>query len=327
MKNLIYQLEDYIWDNVGIRVSPIKWEKSRELPQYLRALYRFYTMDLLGTECLLIVDTEEEEQSPADVRKHVNQLQDRGQFEVVYVRNAITSYNRKRLIEHKIPFIVPGNQMYLPMLMIDLRKHLKQIRLKKQVFSPSTQTLILYVLWAKKTETLTPAETADRLRYSAMTMTRAFDELEYADVGKYFTQWKERHLKFPETGRSLWEKVLPYLVNPVRKRLYADAVWLHNEAPLAGESALARYSMLAEPKIPVVAIEANEWNRRKQEANINILNFAEPRSVEIELWKYPPTLFAHQGTVDRLSLYLSMKDSNDERIQAALETLMGEMEW
>jgi hypothetical protein len=31
--------------------------------------------------------------------------------------------------------------------------------------------------------------------------------------------------------------------------------------------------------------------------------------------------------VDRLSLYLSMKDSADERVQSALEMLMEEMEW
>jgi hypothetical protein len=31
--------------------------------------------------------------------------------------------------------------------------------------------------------------------------------------------------------------------------------------------------------------------------------------------------------VDRLSLYLSLKDSADERVQSALDVLLGEMEW
>ena len=53
----------------------------------------------------------------------------------------------------------------------------------------------------------------------------------------------------------------------------------------------------------------------------------EPGTFEIELWKYAPALFAQDGTVDRLSLYLSLKDSADERVQSALDVLLGEMEW
>ena len=53
----------------------------------------------------------------------------------------------------------------------------------------------------------------------------------------------------------------------------------------------------------------------------------EPGAFEIELWKYAPAHFAQDGTVDRLSLYLSLKDSADERVQSALDVLLGEMEW
>ena len=76
------------------------------------------------------------------------------------------------------------------------------------VFSPSTQALILHVLWRKETGLLAPAAIANRLGYSAMTMTRAFDELEAADIGEHSVMGKERHVRFPETGKPLWEKVL-----------------------------------------------------------------------------------------------------------------------
>ena len=177
MKKLIHQLGEYVEGALSISIEPRPWEKSSELPQYLRARYRFFHMDVLGTDCVLMADTDEGEQTPAVIGKHVDQVRSRHDVEVVYVRHAVTSYNRKRLIEQKVPFIVPGNQMYLPSLGIDLREHLKRLRGKKAVFSPSTQALLLHVLWKKETDKATPADIAKRLGYSAMTMTRAFDEL------------------------------------------------------------------------------------------------------------------------------------------------------
>ena len=47
----------------------------------------------------------------------------------------------------------------------------------------------------------------------------------------------------------------------------------------------------------------------------------------IEIWKYAPELLAKDGVVDRLSLYLSLKDSEDERIQIELEHLIDNMQW
>lgn len=327
MKKLIHQLKQYLMATIGISDAPHPWEKSIGLPQYLRERYRFFKIDLLGTECVLMADTGEEEQTPAVIGKHLDQVRSRGQFEAVYVCHAVTSYNRKRLIEQKVPFIVPGNQLYLPMLGIDLRERLKRLRAKKPIFSPSTQALILHILWRKETDMVTPAEIARRLGYSAMTMTRAFDELETAGIGEHSVLGKERHLHFSQTRKPLWEKVLPYLNTPVRKRLYVASSMQTGNVSLAGQSALACYTMLTEPKIPVFAFSANEWKVRIQQDKILELTIPEPEAFEIELWKYPPAHLATKGRVDRLSLYLSLKDSSDERVQSALDELLGGMEW
>ena len=327
MIKLIDKLGRYIESALSIPIEPSPWEKSSELPQYLRARYRFFHMDMLGTDCVLMADTDEGEQTPAVIGKHVDQVRSRHDAEVVYVRHAVTSYNRKRLIEQKVPFIVPGNQMYLPSLGIDLREHLKRLREKKAVFSPSTQALLLHVLWKKETGATTPAVLAQQLGYSAMTMTRAFDELETAGIGEHSVRGKERHLHFAESGKPLWEKVLPYLNTPVRKRLYVASSMQPRSGSLAGQSALARYTLLSEPKIQVFAFSPYEWKTQMQQSDFLEIATPEPGAFEIELWKYGPALFAKDGTVDRLSLYLSLKDSADERVQSALDELLGEIEW
>ena len=326
MKKMIDKVEKYIRETIGVTVAPKPWEKSTSLPQYLRERYRFFLINILGKDLLLMLDTRAEEQTPAVAGKHMDMVRSRGGVELVYVPNTVTSYNRRRLIGQALPFIAPGNQMYLPMLGIDLREHFRQLRQKKIVFSPSTQALVLDLLLGKQKDTVTPAESAHRLGYSPMTMTRAFDELEAADIGEHSFKGKERHIYFPELGRQLWERALPYLNTPVRKSV---SVVTSREitANLAGESALAQYTMLAEPTFKIFAFSTEEWKRIVQSGDIEELKFPEPGCLKIQLWKYSPDLFAYEGKVDRLSLYLSLKDETDERVASALDDLLEGMEW
>jgi len=327
MINLIHKLESYLETALGISVKTRPWEKSSDLPQYLRARYRFFHMDVLGTDCVLMADTDAGDQTPAVIGKHVSQVRSRHDADVVYVRHAVSSYNRKRLIEQKVPFIIPGNQMYLPGLGIDLREHLKRVREKKPSFSPSTQALLLHVLLKKAVATITPAVIAHQLGYSAMTMTRAFDELETAGIGEHAVQGKERHLHFAESGKPLWENVLPYLNTPIRKRFFVTSTMQPRNGCIAGQSALARYTRLSEPNIAVFAFSPHEWKKQLQQSKVLEVAVPEPGASEIELWKYSPAHFANDGMVDRLSLYLSLKDSADERVQSALDELLEGMEW
>ena len=55
--------------------------------------------------------------------------------------------------------------------------------------------------------------------------------------------------------------------------------------------------------------------------------YPETDSVIIEIWKYSPLLLSETKVVDPLSLYLSMKDMEDERIQTSLEELLEKVEW
>ncbi len=123
------------------------------------------------------------------------------------------------MIEQKVPFIVPGNQMYLPMLAIDLREHFRRIREESPTFSPSTQVVVLHALLRAAGHVLIPAEMAPRLAYSAMTMTRAFDELETANLAEVTVRGRERCLRFTGGRKEIWGNALPFLRSPVSKRL------------------------------------------------------------------------------------------------------------
>ena len=95
----------------------------------------------------------------------------------------------------------------------------------------------------------------------------------------------------------------------------------------AGLTALACYSNLAAPANPVLALEGKQWKRINADDNIMILDIAEPDANQLEIWRYSPELLSKKGVVDRFSLYLSMKEDDDERVQSALEVMMEQVAW
>ena len=326
MQTDLNQLERYINDDLGVAVKTTAWPGRRHLPHFLKELYGFAEMDLLGRRFLLVIDATPAEQSPAALRKHMDVIQTKQKDDVVYVRTRMTAFNRKRLIEHKIPFIVPGNQMYLPTLAIDLREHFRSLRTETSQLSPSTQAVIIYTL-ARKIEVRTPLEMAQALGYSAMSMTRAFDELEATNLAEVTVRGRERCIRFTAHGQELWTKARPFLRSPVNKRLFVRQTEPGANAFRAGLSALAQYSMLASPVGSTYALSRGDWKSLKEEHRLIMAPTHDSDTDEIEVWSYPPALFADRNLVDALSLYLSLKDNRDERVEASLEEMMRNFAW
>jgi hypothetical protein len=328
MINGHHHLKRYLQDTLGTIVELAPWEDSKKTPFFLRNLYSFLKVQVLETPCLLMLDRNETEQSPATIRKHRDQVQAAWDGDIVYVRERVTAYNRKRLIEHKLPFVVPGNQMYLPMLGIDLREHFKKLRAEIDFFSPSTQALVFHLLLRETGERkFTPAEMAHCLGYSAMTMSRAFDNLQSAGLGKIMTEGRKRCLRFAESRKEIWESALPLLRTPVKKRFHIEPPHTDPPGPRAGLTALAHYTMLAEPTNPVFALTSQDWKSLRQRQQVTEFPTREPGLLEIEVWSYAPNLFSANGVVDPLSLYLSLDENRDERVEAALEEMMLEVAW
>ena len=327
MQTVLHELERYLHDALGVSVKTTPWSGVGQLSPVLRERYRFAKAELLGLRALLVIDANPEEQSPATVRKHLDMLQSKQPAELIYVRAQVTAYNRKRLIEQKVPFIVPGNQMYLPMLAIDLREHFRRIREDAPTFSPSTQVVVLRAMLRDAGQVLIPSEMAPLLGYSAMTMTRAFDELETAKLAEVTVRGRERCLRFHGNRREIWEKAQSFLRSPVNKRLFIHRTKEAEGAIRSGLTALAHYSMLAPSAYTTYALSREDWKSLRQQHKIIEVPVQDPDASEIEVWWYPPALFAEHGMVDCLSLYLSLKSDRDERTETALEEMMEKFEW
>lgn len=75
-----------------------------------------------------------------------------------------------------------------------------------------------------------------------------------------------------------------------------------------------------------VAVDAEEYRGIVKTAGLEMQNPG-PGSQCIELWSYPPARFGKKGIADPLSVYLSLKHEEDERIRQALRGLLRGMKW
>ena len=323
LEKKVKDLQAYLSDVLALQVTIRSWKKENELPLFLGSSYDFYEMSLFEHSCLLMQPKANIEVTPALARKHWEQVQKKWKGLCIYTQPTISAYNRKRLIEHRVPFIIPGNQMYLPDLGVDLHEHFrKPCSQSIKSFSPATQAVIIYALLHDLREGVTPSELAQKLDYTLMTMTRAFDELQAANLGEVIRQGKERRWYFKEDKDKLWKQGKPFLRSPIKYR-----TWLRQKQPviIAGLSALSHFSDLNEPLLPVFAIGPAQWKVLKK-SRIEEIPSSEGALIELEIWHYNPHLFAKNELVDPFSLYLSLKESKDERIEAALEEMMEKIE-
>ncbi len=326
MKKLMEDLKHYLEEILALKIKVRLWAKQKELPFFLVDYYEFYEMDLLSQLCLLMVAKEDLEITPTTVQKHVEQVKKKWSGLCIYVHQGISSYNRIRLIKHRVPFIIPGNQMYLPELGMDLREYFKKIaKNNTRILSPATQAIVIYALLQEEPIKFTPSEIAKLLGYTVMTMTRGFDELKAAKIGQVHKQGRERTWSFIGSKKELWEQAKPLMSNPIKTHTWLKQTTSIKKIKVAsGLSALSHYSMLNAPFTPIYAISLDAWKNVLKDV---ILPSSEEAVAELEIWHYNPNLFAVEGCVDPFSLYLTLKDNNDERIESALDEMMEKIKW
>ena len=329
MLPLASQAQNYLHETLGISTSEHGlWAGQDALPYFLRDAFDFQQFNILGQTVLLALERNPDKASIGDIRNRLDKLQSIAAQPVVYVTGALASYERKRLITQKVPFIVPGNQLYLPDLGLDLREHFRQRPSSADVpLSPSAQAMLITALLRPEWDTeWHPAKTAASLGYTPMTLSRAVRELVAAGLAQAHKAGRSQYLSMAYSARETWEQALPLLRNPVQRTVWTSAQ-ARTEVPVrvAGLSALARFSMLTEPRLPVFAVSRTVWQALK----VDIVEVPEdmPGTSEWQLWNYTPTLQPDSDTVDPLSLMLSLRDSTDERIQSALDALKEELPW
>jgi DNA-binding MarR family transcriptional regulator len=282
----------------------------------------------------------QEEATPAEFAQQVVRLQKNFEVPVVLLLRRIEFYQRNRLVQMGVPFVVPRRQLFIPQLMIDLRDHFPRAASKvtKYISAPA-QLVVLYHLLVKDVGSFSLRELARRTGYSAMTLTKVQDELKGCGLCEVEQVGRRKNLRFKSKGKKLWKNALPLLRSPVRsvKPLRECSAKLMK----AGISALSEYTHINPDRMPVYAIKENVFKKVLMNGEAVVAPSRDEAVVMVELWSYDPEVAnlvdtvpcPHGGElernqfVDKLSLFLSLRDNPDERVQGELKELMESVSW
>ena len=305
-------------------IEPIAERVTSNLPLFLRRRYHFSRADLFGRKCFLAIEgPRAAEPSPTEYAHDAALLKQRLSGDVILVLSGLPAYVRNRLVRQYVPFIVPGSQMFLPMLMIDLREHFPKSRARSQnTLSSISQLVIIYHILQAPLSDMPLGQIASRLGYSAMAISKAQDELQSVQLCEVIRSGRTISLHFNADGKDLWNRAEPLLLTPVKRTQWIRWGQPRARAATAGITALSRYSMLGDDPIPTYAMRDRELLSALGKGEIFGCAGREESEARMEAWKYDPWLMAREDTVDRCSLYLSLRHSADERIQKELPRLL-----
>lgn len=319
------RLEDYL-EAILQHYVPLKdWDGHEALPVFLTRLYQFFEAQINQTPLLFMSASHAAEHTPAEIRKHLELVKEGFDGIVVYSAERLTSVFRARLIAAGVAFAVPGNQLFVPELAMDLREHFRAPKPERpDKLSPSAQlVLFFHLIKGGQARRWTQTELTKPLRYSIMTMSRAFDELATVGLARIERRGRRKLLSFCSEGRLLIDVSKTLLIRPERRLDHVRWRKQPPDLPLAGEHALARFSDLSPPATPPVYAVTSEQMRE-----LLALGWAEQREADhdfdgsLATWRYDPRILARNQIVDPLSLFAQFWDDPDERLSMAVDRLL-----
>lgn len=328
------KLKEYIHQILGkdLEIKELPKDYANKLPFLFKNNFNFYITHLHNHELILVQVNKEDAFNAVQLRQQVLAIQKILDKRIIIVTEDITAINRKRLIDQKISFIVPGKQMFLAELLIDIQDFNKDKAFQKEwLLLPSAQLILLYQILHKEDNLsqYTFKELAEKFQYTQMGITKAIENLKRLAIVEVVGR-KEKNLVFQNEAQDLWKNIEKHLINPVIKTVYVD------EKPTikmygSNATALEEYSNMNPSKLEYFAIEKTKFYELEKSNQLVNLN-DESGNYALEVWKYNPELITKgitkKNNVDPLSLYISLKEGFiDERTDMALDQIIEKYVW
>ncbi len=306
-------------------VVPASDGDIKRLPLIIKNKYNILVGSFFGRRVVFLHANNNHHTKVNELRKHIDIVKTVFNIPVVYVCDSMKGYNRKRFIQRGISFIVPGKQMFMPELLIDLQDFAIRPGKIPETMAPATQYLLLYHLQVASLEEMNFKDIAQTLRLGTMTVTRAATYLENKRICEIHGT-KDKRFHFDKKGYELWQEIEPLMQNPIKNKVFATPLINVKNAVISGINALAHYTDIADDSKPYYAFDKKGYDallKNNQSIAIDDVD----GEMHLEMWKYNPVGLAVGDYVDPLSLYLIYKDDTDERVQIVINQLINEMKW
>ena len=303
-----------------IELNKLSREELRRIYADARLRNDFYSFSFKGVEMILVVPREGEPvvESALQLAKASNIISKAlGNPCIFYFKNL--DYNRRnRLVNKGVFFIAGQDYVYLPMLLFNQKASQP---IKTTSFQPCAQYLLLRQIELGDIAECSISKLAEKIPFGYVTITRAIRQLEEMSLAESIVDsgTREKSIHFMKEGVELWKAIENIVASPIKKVLYSDAK--PSVGLLAGISALSEYSSLNPDSQDTVALTKEEYSLIKDSI---IQSHDSESSCRIEVWSYP-AIRVNNGIVDPLSLYLTLKEDTDPRVEKELEIMINNL--
>lgn len=305
------QIEAYIQRCLKVSVELTKPAKNQldALPMIISGAFELLVAELY---CKHIVFAQDKTgiYTPVQLKKVANLIGEKWETNCVFVYEQISGYNQTRMIQQGLNFIVVGKLMYMPELLIDMRP-IRNAYDQRQKMPPTAQMIVLYHLERELIVEQQISDIADKMHVSYATCNKAISWLRGHEFAHETKEGKLKLISLDADKRAVWEKALEYLYNPIEKVLYAE----RETGMLSGYNALAHYTHLVRTDERVYAWSGKIPATFSQEEN----------AVQMQIWRYDSGVLSENGVVDPLSLYLTLREDEDERVSMELEEMVNKI--
>ena len=326
MQRIIKDTEKYIQEVFGIKfnLKKISKKQSDAIPFYILNDYTIWTGKLFNNKIIFANKNTQEHFTPTQYKKHLELLEKKLANPIVLILPGMKAYNRNRLIQKHINFIIANKQIFIPFLMIDLKEYLTKPK-QKSILQPAAQCMILCHLQKQTLNFLNYKQIAELLQYTYLTISRGVENLNTLGICRV-EGTKSKTIVFDLDKKELWEKALPFMKTPVKKKVYINDILPDELTFQTNINALAYYTDLNDDNYLYYAIDHTDFKNLHKEGKIKMYSEYDGNYI-VETWKYAPGILTDNKYIDPLSLYLTFKDTEDERIEMALEQIIKDYIW
>lgn len=308
-----------------VRIEPRGKDRLKGITLGEKLSYNFYDGTYQGRP-LLFVEPKKGNPTPHECDVIGRRLTEALCLPAVFILAPGPTYERQRLMDKGVYFIMSEHYAHLPML-VAMEK--TSNRKKAETLTPVAQYLLLYHLQAGSLEGMSARDISPLLPYSYESVTLGITCLE--DVGlcqKMQHGRRSKAMHFGQKGRELWSKARDVLQSPVEKRVYCDGARLGGGYPVCGVNALAHYSMLNPDTRRMMMMTGRQYRDALSARAFDNLNPYDG-DIIIEVWRHPVVCVSGEQCerVDRLSLVLSLRDDDDPRVEKEAERVIRDFKW
>ena len=304
-----------IFQAIDMPVIPVNWNNGYWLSADLWYSFDYIKVKIGDIQCIIAKPLREVPPVETLLRQF-DKVQQEENVPIILQLNRLSMKRRKELLGANIPFISSG-QIFLPFLSQNLHQRLNNTQTSQSLLTPLSQQL-LFLLFYRDNTHFRVDSLAEILSTDEMSISDSINRLRQLSFIATDRDGDYAIINHSMSRRALYVLAKPYLISPVRSVRYIENDKRVSGLPLAGETALSEYSMLAPPWVKSVAYYGaiDDFNGISELEDRN-------RQVRAEFWSYSPVILSNKaGVADVLSVVSSLigyaAGEDDPRLDKAL---------